>query len=210
MTRQQLEPTVHVYVMNTPFFTEGGIYPPARQREIESCKNEEVRRAKFYVWKLLERSLAQSFCLKMESMDFELTPNGKWVSPQCHFSLTHSGSMVAVALSEAPVGVDAERADEARFTQKLAQRILTENEKTEYWGADMGARSAVLGRIWTKKEALFKCEGEGAFLPDKVDTAGGSFLSKELLCGGERYFLSVASPHAPHALFYLGEGVTIK
>ena len=204
-------PLVHVYVMRMPFPVESeAIFPPARKKDIESCSNEQVRRAKFYVWKLLESALMRSLGLKMENVTFTQTKNGKWECSACSFSLSHSGQLVAVALSRKSVGVDVERKDEARFTDAVAQKILTSSEREEYEKLDDALRPAALNVLWTKKEALFKCRGEGAFAPHSVDTTAATFAVRELVLDGERYYLTVASEDARHAVFRCGEGLNIE
>ena len=199
-------PLVHVYLARAPFQTESSeIFPPERAREITSCSNEQVRRAKFYAWKLLGSALMRSFGLDMQNIPFTKTESGKWECPECFFSLSHSGDLVAVALSHKSVGVDIERRDEARFTEALAQKICTEREKEQLAGLDGSARSAALNLLWTKKEALFKCTGEGGFTPRNLETADAKFLTREVVCGDTRYLLSVAAEDAENAQFRLGE-----
>ena len=200
---------VHVYAAKFPFAVESEeIYPPERKQEIEGCSNGQVRQSKYYVWKLLESALMRTFGLKIKDLTFTHTKNGKWECPDCCFSLSHSGALVAVALSKKSVGVDIERKDEARFDEKLAQKILTEREK-KAWEQLEKQRSAALNTIWTKKEALFKCTGEGGFTPRSLETTGAVLISKELACEDERYILSVASQDAPRALFRLGDGIEL-
>ena len=201
---------MHVYVARIPFVVESEeIFPPERAKEIETCSNEKVRQSKYYVWKLLESALMRSFGLKMKDVHFTQTASGKWECPECCFSLSHSGDLVAVALSQNSIGVDVEKKDEARFTETLAKKILTEREEKAYSGLEQTARSAALNAIWTKKEALFKCTGEGAFIPRNVETAEAVFAIREIVCGDKRYLLTIASQDAPHAVFRCGEGLQL-
>ena len=199
-------PLVHVYVARAPFEVESGeIVPSTRKEEIESCSNEQVRRSKFYVWKLLESALMRSLGLKINNIQFTKTASGKWECPECFFSLSHSGDLVAVALSRKAVGVDIERKDEARFSGALAQKICTEREEREVAQLNERERPAAVNLLWTKKEALFKCSGEGGFTPRSLETADAKFLAREIVCGDERYILTVASEDAASARFRLGE-----
>ena len=203
-------PIVHVYVAQFPFATESGeIFPPERAEEIEACSNGQVRQSKYYVWKLLESALMRSFGLKMKNVHFTRTASGKWECPDCCFSLSHSGNLVAVALSRKSVGVDVEKKDETRFNEALAKKILTGREEEAYSGLEQTARPAALNVLWTKKEALFKCRGDGAFVPNGVETTEAVFAAREIVCGDERYLLTVASQDAPHALFRCGEGLQL-
>lgn len=75
-----------------------------------------------------------------------------------HFSLTHSGSLAALALHTAPVGLDAER---IAPVCRAAARALTPDEQ-RYMADDPERRFAYL---WTRKEAVLKCTGDGLSLP---------------------------------------------
>ena len=203
-------PLVHVYVARAPFDAESGeILPTERKEEIESCSNEQVRRAKFYVWKLLENALLRSFGLKIKNVQFTKTESGKWTCPECFFSLSHSGDLVAVALSRKAVGVDIERKDGARFSDALAQKICTAREETELAGLDGSERSAALNLLWTQKEALFKCTGEGGFTPRNLETADAKFATREIADGDNHYLVTVASEDAANAQFRLSEELQI-
>ena len=48
----------------------------------------------------------------------------------CHFSLSHSGTLLAVAISASDVGIDIEKI--GHFSEKVAERIFTGNEKQYY------------------------------------------------------------------------------
>ena len=55
------------------------IYPPEREREILSCKNEKLRRLKTADWRLLEKALKFSFGIKTKDLKFTKTDSGKWL-----------------------------------------------------------------------------------------------------------------------------------
>ena len=201
-------PLVHVYVARVPFEAESGeIFPREREKEIASCSNEQVRRAKFYVWKLLESALMRSFGLKIKNIPFTKTANGKWECPECFFSLSHSGELVAVALSRKAVGVDVELKDEDRFTDALAQKICTERERTALIELSQSERFQAVNVLWTKKEALFKRSGEGGFTPRNLETSDAKFAVREIADGDQRYILTVSSEDAASAVFRLGDNL---
>jgi 4'-phosphopantetheinyl transferase len=75
-----------------------------------------------------------------------------------HFSLSHSGSAVAVAAADAPVGVDLE-AVQPLPAAKLAARFFAEDERRLV--ASAADPPATFVRLWTRKEALLKATGEG-------------------------------------------------
>ena len=75
------------------------------------------------------------------------------------FSLSHSGSYVAFAVSDSPIGIDVEDLSVHRKTdhRKIAQRFFTANE-TEWIGDDRER----FFRVWTFKEAYAKATGQSA------------------------------------------------
>lgn len=199
-TKFRTIPLVHVYVERFPFSVESEkIFPPARADEIESCSNPDVRSEKYYAWKLLEKALMRSLGLKIEELDIKRTENGKWECPACHFSLSHSGNFVAVAVSRKPVGVDVEKANEARFTDALAEKITTVRER-ELLGS-MSDKRAALNALWTKKEAVFKMLGEKAFQPRNIEVSEYTTATKTIQSEDGWYYVSVASEDAAQTIF---------
>ena len=75
-----------------------------------------------------------------------------------HFSITHSKHHVFCALSDKPIGIDAEEADR-EISLALAEKILSPKEYAQ-WQHAPDPRSALL-TFWVLKEAQAKCTGEG-------------------------------------------------
>ena len=75
--------------------------------------------------------------------------------PDLHFSLSHTGSEVALVFSRSPVGFDMEKSDRRTDFLALAKRFFTAAEL-----ADMDSGSSFL-ELWTAKEAILKLEGTG-------------------------------------------------
>ena len=74
------------------------------------------------------------------------------------FSITHTKRHVFCALSDRPIGIDAEEADR-KINRLLAEKILSENEKNQYDQAE--DKKKALLTFWVLKEAAAKCTGEG-------------------------------------------------
>ena len=79
--------------------------------------------------------------------------SGKW-----HFSISHTPRHAFCALSERPVGIDAEELDRD-INLRLADKILSPGEKARF-DAAADKRLALL-TFWVLKEAAVKCSGEG-------------------------------------------------
>lgn len=75
-----------------------------------------------------------------------------------HFSISHTKNHVFCALSERPIGIDAEEVDR-QINLALAEKILSPTELTQFRQAE-DPRLALL-KFWVLKEAVGKCFGEG-------------------------------------------------
>lgn len=75
-----------------------------------------------------------------------------------HFSISHTRHRVFCALSETPVGIDAEELDR-NIRSELADRILSPEERAQYDAAE-DKRLALL-TFWVLKEAHAKFTGQG-------------------------------------------------
>lgn len=75
-----------------------------------------------------------------------------------HFSISHTKRRVFCALSDSPVGIDAEEADRD-ISLRLAGKILSASEFSQYEAAP-DKRLALL-TFWVLKEAQVKYEGTG-------------------------------------------------
>ena len=89
-----------------------------------------------------------------------VTDRGKpyFVGADLNFSISHTDGHAFCALSEKPVGIDAEETDR-EINQALAEKILSPAEK-QRWQAAPDHRAALL-RLWVLKEAFAKATGRG-------------------------------------------------
>jgi len=161
-----------------------------RREEIFGCKNADVARAKYYVWKLLDYALNARFDCRTDDLHIYKNSCGKWVCSDVCFSLSHSGNVVAVAVGKKPLGVDVELFDRDRFGKRLAERILTSAEIKQYHCAD--DKPKFLAETWTKKESLFKCSDKEKFKANGINTAVGSAVSRTFEICGREYVCSLA------------------
>ena len=97
-----------------------------------------------------------------EMPEIRKAPRGKPYFPgsHLHFSITHTKTHVFCALSDVPVGIDAE--DKTRTVNpSLAQKILSPDEMAQYEALTPMDRNDALLRFWVLKEAEVKCSGLG-------------------------------------------------
>ncbi len=203
-------PIVDVYVAKLPFdVSSQEIYPNERATEIAKCGAESVRAEKFYVWKLLEHAFSRTFGLDMRSLGIKKNKNGKWTCPKYYFSLSHSGDIVAVAISRKPLGVDIEKISD-RFDGKLGSEMLTAKEIRNAPNEKSTARLYV-NELWTVKEAIFKLGGGKSFVPDNIETEKVKRITKIVRDDTTEYFLTVVCDDAEKAVFVThGGGLTLS
>ena len=95
-----------------------------------------------------------------EMPEIRVAPRGKpyFAEGNWHFSISHTKGHVFCALSDHPIGLDAEETDR-QIDLRLADKILSEPEKARFRAA-AHKRDALL-RFWVLKEASVKRTGEG-------------------------------------------------
>ena len=76
-------------------------------------------------------------------------------------SLSHSGNWLALALADAPVGVDVELPRRVRDWNALARFVFSPEECERVEAADPAMRADVFHALWTLKEAHGKRSGAG-------------------------------------------------
>ncbi|MFC8349830.1 4'-phosphopantetheinyl transferase family protein [Streptomyces sp. NPDC057280] len=100
-------------------------------------------------------------------------PHGRPVlpTPGVHFSLSHSGGLVLVALAPAPVGVDVEELATVKVMLS-AQSALHRAEADELARLPAYSRPAAFTRAWVRKEAYLKGLGTGLVRNPALDYLG--------------------------------------
>lgn len=131
--------------------------PLWRLQKVESLKKEADKIRSVAAFLLLERALQDlgiPFVPEFAYEDF-----GKPYLPgyPVHFSLSHTKNAVACAVSDCPIGVDVQ--EKVEYSPRLADRICSDAERTALENAK--DKDLALTALWTKKEALAKCNGKG-------------------------------------------------
>lgn len=178
---------IEVYVAEIPQAAIGEVLPLLRQEQIQSTPNEGLKRQRYYVWKLLEYALRQSYGYEIKDLHFSRDEGGKWTCRECFFSLSHTKDSVAVAVSRKPVGVDLECTDHA-VRPGLADKILTPEEKA----LPREDENAFLLQMWCAKEALFKAGKDQTFQPQRISALSG-VKTQMISLGGKEYCIAIAA-----------------
>ena len=97
------------------------------------------------------------------------TERGKpyFLNEKLCFSITHTKKHAFCALSDCPVGIDAEELDR-KINPALAEKILSPGEQAQFQNA--ADKNKALLTFWVLKEAAGKCTGEGVKIyPNHTD-----------------------------------------
>ncbi len=93
---------------------------------------------------------------KPNEIRFRKNEQGKpYLDGAPYFNVSHSGSLIQIAISDVEVGIDIEFFGNQRDWKKIMDRFFHESEKETIQSEEDFLR------LWTKKEALLKCVGIG-------------------------------------------------
>lgn len=114
---------------------------------------------------IVRRLLARRLSLPAASIKLDRTcpdcgrPHGKVRAEGAELSVTHSGDLVGVAISDRPVGLDVEKVDPGIDVDGMARIALSEAELAALPRND--ERAHAFTTYWTRKEAIVKATGDG-------------------------------------------------
>jgi 4'-phosphopantetheinyl transferase len=100
---------------------------------------------------------------------------GKDSEGSLQFSLSHSGAYAALAFGRCnSIGVDIEEIREIPELEGIVDQHFTPREKAEMLACQIDWKLKTFYRLWTRKEAVLKAQGEGLLRElDNVDVATG-------------------------------------
>lgn len=169
------------------------VKPASRDEYIKSANNLLIRQQRYCVWELLDLLMFERLNAGVGDACFKRQPNGKWTCDIINLSLSHSNYCVLAAANSMPVGADVEYFDRQRFDKRLAERILTEQEKQLYYKTDDNNKPEFVAKMWAQKESLFKLRGDGAFVPSHIDALVENVGSQFVSFGDNVYVVAVAT-----------------
>ena len=147
-----LEDNVKERILALPF----GIFEKER---LLSMKNKAARNNSLCSLLCLEKLLHKKGFDKCDTTILRDTGGKPYFTsvPLC-FSISHSGNLCAVAISNENIGIDVEFIDEKRNIDAVARRFFKEDENLTL--KDDTSRKKFF-RLWTRKEAYAKFTGKG-------------------------------------------------
>lgn len=131
-----------------------------KRSKLVNIKNREYQLQTILAEVLLRVILCTHFGFTNENIVLERDANGKpyLKNELVHFNISHSESLVAVAVSDRDVGVDLEKIRDVNV--KLVDRYFTKKER-EYISVNLPDWQTRFFEVWTKKEAILKMSGVG-------------------------------------------------
>lgn len=134
---------------------------PCRREKILALSSKTDRALSLGATLLLDDEL-QRRGLQEKEMQYGFSEHGKPCFsdlPDLHFSISHSGEMVAVAFCERPIGCDLEKIRPRNF--KTAERFFAPTETDWLNALPKEQQNAAFLRLWTLKESYLKATGMG-------------------------------------------------
>lgn len=155
-----------VYYANidsVPDSPEGLSLSSYRLEKLSSCRSAERRRQGIGAELLLILALRAASAGLQPPLAIAAQPEGKpyLMDSDYHFSLSHSGSFAACAISDHPVGLDLER--RGRMSDALLRRSFSPEEQALIRAAE--DPDHLFTRLWTGKESYVKATGQGILFP---------------------------------------------
>ena len=128
--------------------------------------------------------------LKVDLTSMKYGSRGKpYFANAKHFGVSHSGGVLAIAISKTPIGIDVQTL--IPFDENTARIICNDEEYLSVINDKNPSRK--LTALWVKKESLIKCKGEG-FNQNLKDIFGRNPGFKYKTKSYKNFELSVCSP----------------
>ena len=129
-----------------------------KRLKLDKCKNEKRIKELIQGEKLLIKALNDLQIPFSLPLDIEVNEYGKprLKSSRIEFSISHSKSFLACAISTNEIGLDIEEFDEKH--ERLKDKVFSEEEKNKF------THSSDITKIFTIKEAYLKYLGTGLIL----------------------------------------------
>lgn len=179
---------VKVYIAPTDSFISSEFYPSKIKNELNDISSTSLILQKHAVWGLVNRAFKDFYGFEINGLAIYKNAYGKpmYSDDKVHFSFSHTKELLSVVFGNCNVGVDIEKIDLKRVNEGLKSRVLTEKENV--------VSKDDLFKFWTKKEAIFKLDGNNAlFVPKNIESCNYSTKSFKINFANDAYYCSVAA-----------------
>ena len=159
-----------VFLYKLPDISDGeflkllGLVSPKRQEKILRLKVKDKQRQSLFAKLVLRAVLCARLRVENFELSFATTERGKpylTSHPDFYFSMSHTDGLVAVALSDGQVGIDAEKLKPADL--RLCERFFSKSEQ-DYITMNENEADQCFFEVWTQREAYAKYTGLGLSL----------------------------------------------
>lgn len=165
---------------------------PDKKVRLDNCKSDIDKKLGLFADLLVRIAIHQDLNIENDNIVFGTNSNGKPFlenNKDYHFNITHTHNMIAVAVSNNPVGVDVEKVREIDLG--IAKRFFTECE-LNYIEKDRNRIYERFFEIWTKKEAYIKYTGKGLSVPlNSFDVTNRSLYKRFYIVGYGKYLINM-------------------
>jgi 4'-phosphopantetheinyl transferase len=139
-------------------------------------------RDRYLITRVMTREVLGSYLgIEPQALRFQRSPTGKpelergLYTRHVEFNITHCEGLVALALAQGSVGIDAEPKNR-QIELDVARLVLTSQEQSELQSWPLEHRRYRLLQYWTMKEALVKAMGIGFSKP--LDSVSVQFTAE--------------------------------
>lgn len=142
--------------------------PQEKQKTINAYRKEDDRKRSVCGYMIAVKALSQFLNKNPGDITIAYDENGKPITDGASLSIAHAGSFAVCAVSDCPVGIDAEVM--RKMSLRAALRVCTKKELMYIFGDDFNGTIPENAddetklrflEIWTKKEAYGKMLGTG-------------------------------------------------
>lgn len=140
--------------------------PDKRRERADRFRMQDDRKRCILAYALLEHAtgeLLEDYGIECSGSGYtiEESESGKpyYADLAVHFNISHAGERVMVALSPREVGCDVEQKSKSALS--IAKRFFAKEEYEMLSGLDKAQAESEFTRLWTIKESVLKCCGDG-------------------------------------------------
>jgi 4'-phosphopantetheinyl transferase len=137
---------------------------PAELALCDRCRLTHVREHKIVARAKLRQILGGYLDRSPQEIDISTGLQGKPQVAGLEFNLSHSGDLVAYAVSDLPVGIDIERVRTIDLSG-IVQRFFAASEFSAWQKLPPAEQELAFFQTWTVKEAYLKAIGTGLHTP---------------------------------------------
>lgn len=160
------------------------VLPPNIQKHCNQYKDNKLKQTSLLAWKNLDKHI--------DLTKVKFNENGKpyILGNKVCFSLSHSLDLIALAISDKPIGIDVETIMPLPIVRQLAQRLLNKKQLSLYYKAKDNC--VWFAKYWTQHEAHIKLNGDSISLANFKKELRCNIETKQIRKNNRLYFVSVA------------------